>query len=127
MSCTQSPAAQLKTGLQQVASWTATARMAGEAWLKGSVPQAYAAQTLRAAQETLQEEAKALEEALPNSAAAELHASLLKQARSIAGVIGQMRAAVEKRDRQTLSHLLKQLEAEQQALHALSKRGGAEL
>ena len=59
--CTRFPADQLKTELQTVTSWTATARMVGEAWLKGSVPRAYAAQTLLAAEETLQEETRTIQ------------------------------------------------------------------
>ena len=117
--CTRSPADQLKTELQTVTSWTATARMAAEAWLKGSVPRAYTAQTLLAAEETLHEEARTIQA----QQASEPQASLLARAQSAGQVIGQMRAAVEGDDRQALAQLLKQLEAEEQAVKSLA--GGA--
>jgi len=117
--CTRSPADQLKTELQTVISWTATARMAGEAWLKGSVPRAYTAQTLLAAEETLQEETRTIQ----GQQASELQASLLGRTQSVDLVVGQMRAAVESGDKQALAQLLKQLEAEEQAVKSLA--GGA--
>ena len=121
--CTRSPADQLKTELQTVASWTATARMVAEAWLKGSVPRAYTAQTLLAAEETLQDEARTIQGQQADGAA-ELRVSLLGRTQSIGLVIGQMRAAVESRDDQALARLLKQLAAEEQAIKSLA--GGAQ-
>lgn len=121
--CTRPPADQLKNELQTVASWAATARVVGEAWLKGDVPHAYATKTLSNAQETLQEEAKTIEELKPEAGTG-LRDQLLNQTRSAAQVIDQMRAAVEKRDHQALAQLVKQLEAEEQAVKATAKSGG---
>ena len=121
--CTRSPADQLKTELQTVASWTATAHMVGDAWLKGAVPHAYVTKTLVNARETLQEETKTIEELKPE-AGAELRAQLLDQTRSVGQLVEQMRAAIEKKDNQTLAQLLKQLEAEEQAVKATAKSGG---
>lgn len=122
--CTRSPADRLKAELQSVSSWSATSRMVGEAWLKGAVPYAYAAETLRAAQETLSEEIRTLQGEKPEGGTLELHNSVLERARGIEQVIGEMRASIEKRDSQSLSHLLKQLEAEEQATKALMQTGG---
>jgi|SRR5918911_4977980 uncharacterized protein YPO0396 len=117
--CTRSPADQLKTELQTVASWTATAHMVGDAWLKGAVPHAYVTKTLVNARETLQEETKTIEELKP-----EAGAELLDQTRNVGQLVEQMRAAIEKKDNQTLAQLLKQLEAEEQAVKATAKSGG---
>jgi hypothetical protein len=124
-SCAQSPAAQLKAELQTITSWTATARMVGEAWLKGYLPHAYASRTLRTAQETLSEEVKTVE-AQGSEGVAELHTSVMSQARSLEQLIGQVRAAVENRDGSTLSELLKQLEREEQTIKALARSGGVQ-
>lgn len=123
--CAKSPADQLKAQLQTVTSWTATARMVGEAWLKGYLPHAYTARTLRTAQETISEEAKTIQGENP-SEVAELHASVLGQARSLEQLIGQMRAAVENRDGSALSQQLKQLEGEEETIKALAKSGGVQ-
>ena len=121
--CTRSPVDQLKSELQTVTSWTATARMVGEARLKGSVPRAYTAQTLLAAEETLQDEARTIQ-GQQAEGAAELQAALLARTQSVGLVIGQMRAAVEGSDKQALGQLLKQLDAEEQAIKSLA--GGAQ-
>ena len=89
--------------------------MTGEQWLKGSVPRAYAAQTLRAAEETLAEEAQAIQ-GLEAGGATEL-------TRAAGATIGQMRAAVEGGDKEALAQLLEQLKAEEQAARSLA--GGA--
>jgi hypothetical protein len=123
--CAKSPADQLKAELQAITSWTATARMVSEAWLKGYLPHAYAARTLRTAQETLSEEVKTIQEQ-SSEGVAELHTSLISQARSLEQLIGQMRAAVESRDGSTLSQLLKQLEGEEQTVKASARSGGAQ-
>ena len=122
--CTRSPADQLKTELQTVTSWVATARMAGESWLKGTVPHAYAAHTLRMAEASLQEEAKTIQEQQASGGTTALHAALAAQALKLGQSVEQMRAAVERRDGSSLAQLLKQLEAEEQAAKALGEGGG---
>ena len=98
-----------------MASWAATARMAGEEWLKGSVPRAYAAQTLQAAEETLEQEAQAIQGQQAEEAAG--------LTRATGATVGQMRAAVEGGDRQALAQFLERLKAEEQAARSLA--GGA--
>lgn len=122
--CTRSPADKLKAEIQTVNSWTATARMASEAWLKGTVPHAYAAHTLRTAQETIADEAQTIQEE-SQAGAAELPASLAGRVRGLGQLIGGMRAAIEKRDGEALAQLLKQLEAEDRALRGVIDGGGA--
>jgi phytoene/squalene synthetase len=99
--------------------------MAGEAWLKGTVPHAYAARTLRTAEETLEDEARTIQEDKSQDAA-ELRASLAGHVRGVSQVVGQMRAAIESRDAPTLDGLLKQLEAGEQKIKALAGSGGAQ-
>lgn len=122
--CTRAPADQLKSELQTVSSWTATARMTGEMWLKDNVPHAYASQTLRMAAESLQEELKTIDEQQAASAST-LSSTLAAKARELMQLIEQMRAAVENRDKSSVAQLLKQLEAEEQAVKAMSEEGGA--
>ena len=110
--CSRPPADQLRSELQTVASWAATARMAGEEWLKGSVPRAYAAQTFRAAEETLREEARAIQ-----GQRAEAAAGLTRAA---AATVRQMRAAVEGGDTRALAQFLERLKAEERAVRSLA-------
>jgi hypothetical protein len=121
--CTRSPEDQLKAELQTVTSWAATARMVGEAWLKGAVPRAYTAQTLLAAEETLQEEAQTIQKVKAEGAAIGLQTSLLDRTQSLGRAVGQVRAAVESKDDQALGQLLEQLKGEEQAVKSLA--GGA--
>ena len=121
--CAKRDADQLKSELQTVSSWTATARMTGEAWLKQALPRAYTAQTFRIAGETMQEEMKTIRER-PGGGAAEPWASLFNQAGMVGQLTERMREAVEKRDDQALDQLLKQLETQEQAIKALAKSGG---
>lgn len=99
--------------------------MACEAWLKGTIPHAYATHTLRTAQEMIEDEAQTIQ-AQPQGASGELQASLASSALGTAQVINQMRAAVERRDNQALSQLLRQLEAEEQAIKGAAKSGGVQ-
>lgn len=121
--CTQSPEDQLKTELQTVTSWAATARMASEQLLKGAVPRAYASQTLLAAEETLSEEAQTIQGVKAEGAAAGLQTSLLDRTRAVGQAVGQLRAAVESKDDQKLAQFLEQLKGEEQAVKSLA--GGA--
>jgi hypothetical protein len=119
--CAQSPADKFKSEMQTVSSWTATARMVCEAWLKGTVPHAYAAHTLQTAGETLEDEAGTIQE---QSGEGGLQSSLVKEVRGVGQIINGMRAAIESRDNQALTLLLKQLYAEEQALNALAGSSG---
>ena len=126
--CSRTPSDQLKTELQTVTSWTATARMVGETWLRGAVPHAYAKHTLLMAETSLQEATKALEQErqqLPEGASA-LHASIVNQSRSTEQLINQMRVTIEKRDGEALFQLLKQLERDEQVIKALARSGGVQ-
>lgn len=123
-SCTRSPAAQLKSELQTISSWTATARMTGEMWLKGNVPDAYASRTLRTAQESLQEEVKTIDEEQPAGTLTP-SSTLAANGRELVQLIKQMRESVEDRNESNVAQLLKQLEAEEQAVKAMNEEGGA--
>jgi predicted trehalose synthase len=122
--CTQSPEDQLKTELQTVTSWAATARMASEQLLKGAVPRPYVAQTLLAAEETIWEEAQTIQGVKADGAAAAgLQTSLLGHTQSVGRAVAQMRVALAGGDDQALGQLLEQLKGEEQAVKSLA--GGA--
>ncbi len=89
--------------------------MVGEQWLKGSVPRAYAAQTLQVAEETLEEEAQAIQGQKAEGAT--------ELTRATGATIGQMRAAVEGGDKEALAQLLGRLGEEERAVKSLA--GGA--
>ena len=48
---TKTSAEEITKEMQNVSSWAATAKMVGDAWLRGAVPSKYAKQTLRKAHE----------------------------------------------------------------------------
>jgi hypothetical protein len=121
--CTRTPSDQLKSELQTITSWTATARMVGEAWLNRAVPNAYALHTLQTAKESLAESIKTLSEQKPEGVA-ELQTSFIGQARSLERLVDEMRAAVKNRDGSALAQLLKQLEGEEQTIKTLASNGG---
>jgi hypothetical protein len=121
--CARSPSARLKSDIQEITSWTATARYVGQSWLKGNVPHAYAAQTLRAAQETLEDEAQSIQEQ-STEGDSQLQSSLAGQVRAISQVINLMRSSVESRDNNALTQLLKRLDAEDKAVKAAAASGG---
>jgi hypothetical protein len=95
--------------LQPIQSWTATAQMVGEAWQQGTVPDAYAEQTLKRSQEEVTTETKNLTE------------SLTQQPRQIQQTLRQLMAAIEHRQKEVIAAPLRQLSTQHRQLDAVLK------
>lgn len=124
--CTQSPTDELATELQTVESWTATAHMAGDAWVRSAVPTAYTKQTLQTAQKELKKEADTVVQLQPAPDTTPSRAALLKELQHLEQMLEQMSAAVEREDRTAMAEQLRQLVAEEQAINALAKAAGGQ-
>lgn len=122
VACSAKPSVdRLAKELKTVASWTATAHMVGDEWLKDAVPKVYAKQTLQAVQDELSKEAKAVVAVAPASD----RTTVQKQLQSIEQSLDQMAKDVEQDDRATLAQDLKRLSTQEQALAQWIKaRGG---
>jgi hypothetical protein len=104
--------------LKTVSSWAATSHMVGDAWMAGSVPTSYAAQTLFGVQQQLQEERRRI---LSRSIPAETRGAVLRQLDSLEATINQMLTVVRRGDRRALAQPIGQLSAAEEALVSLAK------
>lgn len=120
----QSSTDKLTKELDSVKSWTATAHMVGDAWIKGTVPEAYAKETLSKTQEELQKETETLK--LADSAPA--HSQILEQLKQLKDTVAQMSKAVEQKDQQAMNQQIQQLSSQEQTISTLFKQqaGGHE-
>lgn len=117
--CSSQPSAKdLAKELETVKSWTATAEMVGESWLKQSIPTVYAKQTLQATQAELQKETETVKKVAPNQARGEVVTKL----QQIEQTVSQLELAVEKDDRANLSQLLQQLSMQKRTLDTISSQ-----
>ncbi|MEG4024179.1 hypothetical protein [Microcoleus sp. S13C4] len=100
--------------LKTVESWTATARMVGETWQQGSIPDLYAQQTLEKSQQEISKETKDLTDppALP------------RQIYQLQQTLQQMTTAVKQHRKAEIATPLVQLATEQQQLETLLKAQG---
>ena len=105
-----------------IASWTHTAQMVGDAWIRGNVPTSYAKHTLSQAQEKLQKEA----EKLVKIGATQQHPQILQQLKQIEDTVVQMSKAVERSDRAFLSQQMQQLSTEAQPIDELAHSEGGQ-
>ncbi|MBW4635128.1 MAG: hypothetical protein KME30_25490 [Iphinoe sp. HA4291-MV1] len=112
---------ELTKELETVSSWTATAHMVSEAWLRDAVPTAYAQQTLKTTQKELQKETDNLSKL---SIPPKQQQTTLKLIQELKYTVGQMSAAVEQKDRSAIATQLKQLLTEEQTIHKLVKPAG---
>ncbi len=121
--CGQTPDKQLQAELKTVFSWTATAQMAGEAWAKDFVPEAYVRRTLKTAQDNLQETVETLKEA--EEIPANQKSQAQEQISRLRQTINKMRAAIESGDKPALAQHLDQLTKQKQELEASLKSANA--
>lgn len=121
--CGQSADEQLQAEIKTVSSWTAAARMAGEAWTKGDVPDAYARRTLETAQDNLKETADALEET--EEIPANQKSQAQEQINNLRQTMNKMQAAVESGDKPALAQSLDQLIKQKQVLETSAKSADA--
>jgi hypothetical protein len=101
-----------KQAAQRAVSWAATARMVGEAWRAGEVPDRYAARTLHAAWQSLRESIR--------RAPTDITPSM----RHLADAVGALEQAVKRRDHGALVEPLRAVEDAKAPLARAAKEGG---
>lgn len=99
--------------LKATCSWTATARMVGEAWQQGAIPDQYAQQTLTKSQQEI------------GKVKAELSAppAVFQQVQQ---AIQGMTTSIEHHNKPEIAASLQTLSTQQQQLNALAKAAGAQ-
>jgi hypothetical protein len=117
---TQPSTAHLAKELKTVKSWAATAHMVGDTWVQGSVPSAYARQTLQTAQTELQNESKTLAKVAPVGQ----RASALSTLHQLDQTVGQMAAIAAQHDKAAMSSHLEQLSIQEKAINQLIAASG---
>jgi hypothetical protein len=116
--CGDSPDRKARDTVDSVRSWTATMRLAGDAWLRGKAPTVYARKTFEKAGETLRQEFQTLQgDGVPPALRPELG-----RLRAPADAAGRLARAVARGDRTAVRNELGGLAIEDAGLAALSKR-----
>jgi hypothetical protein len=114
----------LANELQTITSWSATAQMVGEAWVRGAVPTVYAKQTLSTAQQELQKETDML---VRLSITSTQRPTLLENLQRLNQTVGQMSTAAQQTDRTRMSQKIKQLVLEEQKIKKFAQTTGMQL
>jgi hypothetical protein len=112
----RSPAAELKSEMEAVSSWAATAQMVGEEWARGAVPAAYARRTLRSARETFGLETETIN-GLP-AVGQELRTESLGRLQELEQSVARMEQGVERDDRGRVEEEVGRLKAARESLRA---------
>lgn len=110
----QTSSEKLVKPLKTVQSWTATARMVGETWQQGTIPDTYAQQTLEKSQQEIAHETKAL------TAPYALQQSL----RQLQQTLQKMTVDVKQQHKAEIATSLQQLSKQQQQLDAFVRAQG---
>ena len=119
VSCSSNPDEDLSKELKTVSSWAATAHMVGDASIKGTMPAAYAKETLKKSREKLQEET----DKLSKSPAAQ-EQKVLETLQQLQKIIAQMSTAVEHKDNKEIATQLDLLSKQEKTLRNLAKQVG---
>lgn len=98
--------------MKTIESWAATAQMVGETWQQGSLPDAYAQQTLQKSQEEITQEVKGLTDSPSLSLLQPLQQTLQ-----------QMITTVQQHQKAAIVSCLQQFSHQRQQLDALVKKG----
>jgi prophage DNA circulation protein len=114
---------ELAKELQTVKSWTATAHLVGDTWMRGDVPTSYAKQTLSKTQEELQNEI----DILSQKALAQNRTTLVVQLQRLQGTVQQMSKALEHKDARAMQRQIQQLSAQEESISNLAKTAGLHL
>ena len=114
---------ELAKDLQTVKSWTATAHLVGDTWIRGDVPTAYAKRTLSKTQEELQNEVEILSQKAP----AQNRTTLVVQLQRLQQTVQQMSKALEHKDARAMQRQIQQLSAQEQSISNLAKTAGLHL
>ncbi len=108
-----SPHDQRVEALKATCSWTATARMTGEAWQQGAIPDQYAEQTLTKSQQEIGKAKEGLKEP-----------PILFQ--QVQQAIQNMITDVKHHNKAAIATSLQTISAQQQQLNALATAAGAQ-
>ncbi len=114
---------ELAKELQTVKSWTATAHLVGDTWMRGDVPTPYAKQTLSKTRTELQNEVDTLSQKAP----AQNRTTLVVQLQRLQETVEQMSKAVEQKDARAMQQQIQQLSAQEQSISNLAKTTGVQL
>lgn len=115
---------QLANELQTITSWSATAQMVGEAWVRGAVPTVYAKQTLSTAQQELQKETDTLAQlSIPPTQ----RPTLLENLQRLDQTVGQMSTAAQQTDRTGMAQEIQKLALEKQKIKKFAQTKGMQL
>ncbi|MDF5715547.1 MAG: hypothetical protein PUP93_17115, partial [Rhizonema sp. NSF051] len=117
ISCSSNPNEDLSKELKIVSSWAATAHMVGEASIRGTVPTAYAKETLKKSREKLQEET----DKLSKSPEAQ-EQKILESLQQLQKTISQMSIAVEQKDNKEIATQLEHLSRQEKTIRTLAKQ-----
>lgn len=114
----------LANELQTITSWSATAQMVGEAWVRGAVPTVYAKQTLSTAQQELQKETDTLAQlSIPPTQ----RPTLLENLQHLDQTVGQMSTAAQQTDRTGMAQEIQKLALEKQKIKKFVQARGMQL
>jgi hypothetical protein len=122
-SACSSPQQKLTRSIEDSVSWIASARLVAAAWAANSVPAAYARNALESARGRLQKQRETLMRSARDLPAEHVAAAvgLISRAES---AVGNMEAAVARRDRPRLVHEYEPLPELEQRLRALLQGAG---
>ncbi|HEY9599845.1 MAG TPA: hypothetical protein V6D33_19460 [Cyanophyceae cyanobacterium] len=121
--CSSKPSAkELTKELKTVESWTQTAHMVGDSWVRETVPTPYAKQTLQKTQKELHNETDTLNKVAPTQD----RKTVMEQVQRLEYTIGEMTTAVKQNDRKVMTQQLQQLSTQEQAMKALIGRKGGQ-
>jgi hypothetical protein len=120
-SCNRSNAKEdLNKEMQSVSSWSATAQMVGNAWLKGNLPDKYAQQTLKKTQTELLKNSNNIAKIKSSSNYIHHYQLLLtSEVLKLASQSNQISITIAKHDNSATQLALQQLESEIQNLNQL--------
>ncbi|MHC5758640.1 hypothetical protein [Nostoc sp.] len=110
---------------QNVSSWVATANMVGDAWIRDVVPNKYAEQTLKKAQQELQKEKEKIDEIkLSKDVSEDDKSILLAEVLKLGNKTEEISRAVAQKNRSAVRQKLIELAAEKRSLNKLRKVAG---
>jgi hypothetical protein len=120
--CGGSPQTQARDAVASVRSWTATLHLAGDQWMRGNAPSAYASQTADLAKQRLEQELITVRggPALP------ILRSELPRLTQPAESAGRLSAAIARGDRSAAGREVARLAAMERDLAALARRVAGE-
>jgi len=111
----QSSSINAKKELQTIDSWTATAHLLADEWLRGAVPNIYAQQTLQKVEKNLQQEA----DTLTKGNLVRKYPNLPTQLQQLQQSVHFLSAAIAQANRATVTQKVQQLSTQEQEFHRL--------